>query len=730
MIAAPTTYQRVSFARTPAPFTAKAAPAVEPVARVKTLMESALEWGAKGYKVFPCSGKIPRVVGGFKAASKDPGQIKTWWTQWPDATIGLVTESLLVLDVDCKPSAKYPKGAPGYASLAKLEAKHGKLPATRVVKTVSGGTHYWYQYADGARCTTDKIAPGIDTRSQGGYVIAPPSPGYVFVDESVPIAPAPAWVLKALEGPTVSKVGQPARFHGKINADIEAALSHLSPECSYNDWLEVGMALHSWDAAAGLPVFVAWSRKSRGFREGEPETKWRSFTGIGGITIQKLFDLAEAAGWARQFPAYYDHGKKEYILQNERGTYLSLAEAQIKKEMQAQGVRAKAEKGEALSPADRELVRIRNTMDVSYSGVLSGYDAGFYDEGGDRFIVTESPRLLEPVAGPWDTLELVLGNMLSTAGEADQLPYLLSWLKLTLEALYAKQRRHQQAIALAGPRDSGKSLVQALITVMLGGRSANPYQYMSGETPFNGDHFGAAHLAIDDEFASTDIRTRRAVGQAIKQITVGTNQRCHRKGRDALMLKPFWRLTISLNEEPEDLMVLPPMDDSIMDKLMLLRCHRKPMPYQTTSLVERTAFWKKLVGELPAFIHFLLHDWQVPGEIVDTRFGVKAYHHPDLLDALAEAAPEGKLLALIDSAKLLIDKPEWIGTAEDLESYLLDPIHGVARQAGNLLKWGSACGTYLARLEKQYPTRITKHRTNHSRNWTIRADSAQLPLPE
>ena len=119
---------------------------------------------------------------------------------------------------------------------------------------------------------------------------------------------------------------------------------------------------------------------------------------------------------------------------------------------------------------------------------------------------------------------------------------------------------------------------------MLGGRAAKPTEYMSGRTPFNADLFAAEHLMIEDEYGSTDLRTRREFGARIKDITVNDVQSCHAKNRwQAISLRPFWRLSISLNDEPENLMVLPPVDESLSDKLMLLdrritlkcQCQRK-----------------------------------------------------------------------------------------------------------------------------------------------------------
>src|SRR5204862_7823749 len=92
----------------------------------------------------------------------------------------------------------------------------------------------------------------------------------------------------------------------------------------------------------------------------------------------------------------------------------------------------------------------------------------------------------------------------------DQLSYGFAWLKVAYEALRAGVWRPGPALALAGPRNCGKSLLQQLITLILGGRSAKPYRYMRGGTEFNADLFGAEHLCIEDEHCSTDIRSRNA----------------------------------------------------------------------------------------------------------------------------------------------------------------------------------------------------------------------------
>ena len=133
------------------------------------ILESALTWASKGFPVFPCSPatKRPLTPNGFKEATLDPGTIEAWWLAWPDAMIGWpVNGGLWVMDIDPRHG--------GDATLARLEAIHGKLPETYTVETPSGGRHLYF--VGEAPCTAGRIGAGIDTRGSGkGYVILPPS---------------------------------------------------------------------------------------------------------------------------------------------------------------------------------------------------------------------------------------------------------------------------------------------------------------------------------------------------------------------------------------------------------------------------------------------------------------------------------------------------------------------------------------------------------------------------
>jgi hypothetical protein len=169
------------------------------------LSEAAIAYVARGCPVFPVEPGGKRPVGslapaGVKNATTDPDMVARWWRACPEANIGLACGvAFWVLDVD---------GEAGAASLAETVARHGALPATVTSCTGSGGRHYLFAPDDRARNSVKKVGVGLDTRSTGGYIVAPPSihpngHAYRWLDGQppgeAPIAVAPGWLLELLD---------------------------------------------------------------------------------------------------------------------------------------------------------------------------------------------------------------------------------------------------------------------------------------------------------------------------------------------------------------------------------------------------------------------------------------------------------------------------------------------------------------------------------------------------
>jgi DNA-binding transcriptional MerR regulator len=167
------------------------------------------------WHIFPCTGKLPATPHGFKDAKLA--------AEWPadsfkNKNVALATgkiSGVWVLDIDVK------NGAQGAYSLEQLEKEHGKLD-TLTARTWSGGLHYYFKYVPGIKTRTG-VWPGIDVRSDGGYVIIPPSTiegkpySYLDVETIEGIKDTPAWLIKALtEAKQIPKFHLPRDAEGKI----------------------------------------------------------------------------------------------------------------------------------------------------------------------------------------------------------------------------------------------------------------------------------------------------------------------------------------------------------------------------------------------------------------------------------------------------------------------------------------------------------------------------------
>jgi hypothetical protein len=169
----------------------------EPVSNSRLLnpkRAAALRYARRGVPVFPLRrNKKPFTDHGFKDATTDLDQIKEWWSEWPNANIGVPTgrvSGIVVVDVD------------DAGSLPALD-----LPPTYTVAT-GRGVHLYFRWP-GVEVHNDqdgKLGAGIHFRGDGGYVVAPGSvheSGKTYRVTSPPhVRPAelPMWTLDRLDG--------------------------------------------------------------------------------------------------------------------------------------------------------------------------------------------------------------------------------------------------------------------------------------------------------------------------------------------------------------------------------------------------------------------------------------------------------------------------------------------------------------------------------------------------
>ena len=200
------------------------------------MVRQALAYAKAGWPVFPClpGEKLPATKHGFKDATLDPGKIEHWWQREPEYNVAVATGAPGpdVLDVDVHPSGN------GFGAFNRLK-REGLLAGARAyVRTPSGGFHAYFM---GSEQTNGRLPEHhLDFRSQGGYVVAPPSR----------VGERPYQLFKtteargALDWAAVTRLLQPVRqIRPELGAERPTELTHLAgwverlPEGNRNDGL-------------------------------------------------------------------------------------------------------------------------------------------------------------------------------------------------------------------------------------------------------------------------------------------------------------------------------------------------------------------------------------------------------------------------------------------------------------------------------------------------------------
>lgn len=282
---------------------------------------AAVSYAGIGLRSFPlvAGGKTPAGANGFKVATSEVSQLVNWFDDGEffqrsphhDKNLGIATGEtdgdfdLVVLDVDVK------DGKDGLLVFGGAEGEFGKLPATLMASTPSGGLHYLYKAPKGSDigCGVNVFkqhGEGLDIRCNGGYIAASPSEvngkPYQWLNDLLPVWLSDSWI-KAFQAecPVGGKRGA---VSGSGNGDGERVTrGELSPmpddvalaiaeravpsDVERTDWLKVlsvlsafvsGEALaRHWSSTGNYAKHFndadfdkAWDEVHSGFNDGEP----------------------------------------------------------------------------------------------------------------------------------------------------------------------------------------------------------------------------------------------------------------------------------------------------------------------------------------------------------------------------------------------------------------------------------------------------------------------------
>jgi Bifunctional DNA primase/polymerase, N-terminal len=165
-------------------------------------LSAAVRYADAGMLIFPVNAnKKPLTAHGVKDATSDPAAVTAWRAKWPHCEFGwALPAGVVVVDVDIK------HGKNGYADFKRLSGCDPRDVSTPQATTPSGGVQVFYAATKPYKNAVAIGGTGIDTRTEGGYVVLPlPGNGREWLRPLMgadgamePLLPAPAWLDAAL----------------------------------------------------------------------------------------------------------------------------------------------------------------------------------------------------------------------------------------------------------------------------------------------------------------------------------------------------------------------------------------------------------------------------------------------------------------------------------------------------------------------------------------------------
>jgi hypothetical protein len=231
---------------------------------VSAMLEAALEYAARGFRVHPLrdAGKEPRVKAWPERATTEAPKIRRWWSEWPEANVGIATgDGIAVLDVD-------PRNGGDETLEAYVYNTNGiGMTTTAEVLTGGNGRHLYFAAPPGLRSAV--LGPGLDLKAEGGYVLAPPSihpetgKEYVWHPErgallrQSMLPGLPQWAIhkgarvhQARPDAHWAKIAREGFGEGERNTGAASYIGHL---LSYLDPEEVFELVFLWNRARNKP---------------------------------------------------------------------------------------------------------------------------------------------------------------------------------------------------------------------------------------------------------------------------------------------------------------------------------------------------------------------------------------------------------------------------------------------------------------------------------------------
>lgn len=296
---------------------------------------------------------------------------------------------------------------------------------------------------------------------------------------------------------------------------------------------------------------------------------------------------------------------------------------------------------------------------IDGDAVFPYFKSQIYSLDGKKILNTFSGKILEPKQGPATILNQLLLEMFGN----EQLKYIQAWLSNFIKECNEYNPKQGPALYIAGDSGSGKTFFQDIILGSIVGEPGPGTALF--KTGYNADALERPYISVSDMPAEDTQRGQLTA--MVKQLVASTEHLSNRKYGGQNKVKWAGRLIISLNLDEYSEAMLPAVQPSDWEKFMLIKVTKGE-----TIVKYNPDEWKLIVEKEAPELCYQLLNHKVPEEIKDIRFGVKAYHNPELLEIIKNADPLTKYSIVLQELLASRSQTALRMTADNLFSACLE----------------------------------------------------------
>lgn len=285
-------------------------------------------------------------------------------------------------------------------------------------------------------------------------------------------------------------------------------------------------------------------------------------------------------------------------------------------------------KGDTASEIDRALVHVQKVARVDALAPKIYHPEDVFHENGKRYLNISRVRAMPPaeteqewgVNFPW------LGEFFNSCWDkpvSRQKEQFLDWFKRYYCSALAGNPAKGHALFLAGPIASGKTLTTGVLGKAFGGMVPAD-SFLLNETTFNKEMLETGLWVVDDATSAHDPKAHLRFSENVKKFVANSLFNYNAKYKDETAVTWNGRLVVALNDDEIGIRMVPALEQSIEDKLVVLRFGQARLTFPSREKLEGI-----IDVELPFLLRWLV-DWEPPAYLLNGgRFGLN-YIHPKL----------------------------------------------------------------------------------------------------